>query len=150
LSRAVICTAWRLTCDIRRYALLFEGVVFRALACRIGGSVSGKGQVAGCGSVEYEFGCGGLPLGGPGRTVLPELVEGCLDAPGGGGCDVLVEGKCLFQAGGGFAGAAVAEVAVAHAFQGACFLCGGADLAGDGQRLGVVVAGLVAIVGPAR
>ena len=47
-------------------------------------------------------------------------------------------------------GVAVAEVAVADAFQGACFLCGGAELAGEGQRLGVVVAGLAAIGGPGR
>ena len=80
----------------------------------------------------------------------PELGEGFLDAGGVGGADVLVDGKCLLKAGGGFAGVAVAEVAVADAFQGACFLQGGAEVAGDGQRLGVVVAGLVAIGGPGR
>ena len=79
---------------------------------------------------------------------MPELGEGFLDAPGSGGCDVLIDGKCLFQAGGGFAGVAVAEVAVANAFQGARFFWGRAELAGDGQRLGVVAAGLVAIGGP--
>jgi hypothetical protein len=78
------------------------------------------------------------------------LEEGFLDAPGGGGCDVLVDGKCLLQAGGAFAGVAVAEMAVADAFQGACLFQGGADFAGDGQRLGVVVAGLAAIGGPGR
>ena len=57
---------------------------------------------------------------------MPDLGEGFLDTPGGRACDVLVDGKCLFQAGGGFAGVAVAEVAVADAFQGACFLRGGA------------------------
>ena len=46
-------------------------------------------------------------------------------------------------------GVAVAEVAVADAFQGACFLRGGAEVAGDGQRLGVAVAGL-AVCGPGR
>jgi len=79
---------------------------------------------------------------------LPELGECFLDAPGGGGCDVLVEGKCLFQAGDGFAGVAVAEVAAADAFQGASFFRGRAELAGDGQRLSVVVAGLAAIGAP--
>jgi hypothetical protein len=108
----------------------------------------GKDQVTVCGSLEYEFGSGGLPLRG--QIALPDLVEGFLDAPGGGGCDALVDGKCLFQAGRGFAGVAVAEMAVADAFQGPCFLQGGAELAGDGQRLGVVVAGLVAICGPGR
>jgi hypothetical protein len=55
---------------------------------------------------------------------LPELEEGFLDAAGGGGCDALVDGKCLFQAGSGFAGVAVAKMAAADAFQGACFLRG--------------------------
>src|SRR6185437_4752865 len=49
----------------------------------------GKDQVAGCGSFGYEFGSGGLPLRGRGQIVLPVLEEGFLDAPGGGGCDVL-------------------------------------------------------------
>jgi len=47
-------------------------------------------------------------------------------------------------------GVAVAEVAVADAFQGACLFRGGAEVAGDGQRLGVVVAGLAAVDGPGR
>ena len=81
---------------------------------------------------------------------MAELGEGFLDAPGGGGCDALVDGKGLVQAGSAFAGVAVAEVAVADAFQGACFLRGGAELAGDGQRLGVVVAGEAAIGGAGR
>ena len=34
------------------------------------------------------------------------------------------------------------EVAVADSFQGAWFFWGGADVAGDGQRLGMLVAGL--------
>ena len=107
-------------------------------------------QVTGCGGFEHEFGSGGLPLRGRGQIALPELVKGFLDALGGGGCGVLVDGKCLFQAGGAVAVVAVAEVAVAGAFQGPCFLCGGADLAGDGQRLGVVVAGQAAIGDPGR
>ena len=81
---------------------------------------------------------------------MPELGEGFLDAPGSGGCDVLIDGKCLFQAGGGFAGVAVAEMAAADTFQSPCFLCGGTELVGDGQCLGVVVAGLAAIGGPGR
>jgi len=77
-------------------------------------------------------------------------VEGFLDAPGRGGCDVLVDGKCLFQAGGAFAGVAVAEVAVADALQGPCSVGESAEVAGDDQRLGVVVAGLAAIASPGR
>jgi hypothetical protein len=38
-----------------------------------------------------------------GQIVLAELVEGFLDAPRGRGCDALVEGEGLFQAGGGLA-----------------------------------------------
>src|SRR5215475_14483128 len=72
----------------------------------------------------------------------PVLVEGFLDAPRGGGSDALVDRECLLQVGGGLAGIAVVEVAVADAFQGPCFLRGRADVAGDGQRLGVLVAGL--------
>ena len=49
---------------------------------------------------------------------MPELDEGFLDAPGCGGCDALVDGQCLLQAGGAFAGVAVLEVAAAGAFQG--------------------------------
>ena len=110
----------------------------------------GRDQVSGYGSFKYEFGSGGLPLRGRGQVVLPELGEGFLDAPGGGGCDALVEGEGLLQAGGGFAGVAVVEVAVSDAFQGPCFLQGDAEVDGDGQRLGVVVARLAAIGGPGR
>ena len=48
---------------------------------------------------------------------MPELEEGFLDAAGGGGCDALVDGKCLFQAGSGFAGVAVAKMAAADAVE---------------------------------
>jgi hypothetical protein len=61
---------------------------------------------------------------------LAELEEGFLDAAGGGGCDALVDGQGLLQAGGGFAGVAVAKMAAPGAFQGACFLEGGAEVAG--------------------
>jgi hypothetical protein len=110
----------------------------------------GKDQVTGCGSVERAFGSGGLPPRCRGPIVLPELDEGFLDAAGAGGCEALVDGKGLLQAGGGFAGVAVAEVAVADSFQGACFFLGGADLAGDRQCPGVVLAGLAAAGGPGR
>lgn len=71
-----------------------------------------------------------------------------LDALGGGGSDALVNRQCLVQVGGAFAGVAVLEVAVADAFQGACFLQGYAELAGKGECLAVVVAGLPAGRGP--
>ncbi len=45
---------------------------------------------------------------------------------------------------------AVLEVAVADSFQGACFLQGHANVAGDGQRLGVTLAGLLGGRGPGR
>jgi hypothetical protein len=71
------------------------------------------------------------------------LLEGFLDAPGAGvGSDALVDGECLLQVHRGLAGVAVVEVAVADAFQGACFVQRSADAAGDGQRLAVVVAGV--------
>ena len=73
----------------------------------------------------------------------PVLLEGFLDVPGGGmGSDALVDGECLLQVHCGLAGVAVVEVAVADAFQGARFLQRRADVAGDGQRLTVVVAGV--------
>jgi hypothetical protein len=75
---------------------------------------------------------------------LPDLVEGFLDAPGAGGADALIDGKCLFQAGGGFAGVAVMQVAVSDALPGSCFLQRRAEVDGDGQRLDVVVTGLAA------
>ncbi len=78
------------------------------------------------------------------------VVEGLLDAAGGGGSDALVDRQGLPQAGGALAGVAVLEVAAADAFQGACFLQGSTEVAGDGQRLGVVVAGLAAGCGPGR
>jgi len=73
----------------------------------------------------------------------PVLLEGLLDVPGGGmGSDALVDGECLPQVHCGLAGVAVVEVAVADAVQGACFVQRRADVAGDGQRLAVVVAGV--------
>jgi hypothetical protein len=78
------------------------------------------------------------------------VAEGLLDAAGGGGSDALVDRQGLPQAGGALAGVAVAQVAAAGPFEGSCFLQGGAEVAGDGQRLSVVVAGLAAIGGPGR
>ena len=70
------------------------------------------------------------------------LLEGFLDAPGVRSSDALVDGECAPQVHRGLAGVAVVEVAVADAFQGARFIQRRADVAGDGQRLSVAVAGL--------
>lgn len=78
------------------------------------------------------------------------VAQGVVDVPSGGGTDALVDRERLPQAGGGFGGVAVQEVAVAESFQGTRFLKRGAEVAGDGQRLGVVVAGLAAIGGAGR
>ena len=71
------------------------------------------------------------------------VLEGFLDAPRAGGADALVDRECLPQVRGGLAGVA----AVADAFQGACFFVGDAQVAGDGERLGMVLAGLLAVRG---
>ncbi len=76
--------------------------------------------------------------------LLVVVTEHAQDALGIGGCDALVDRQCLVQAGETFAGVTVPDLAVADAFQGACFLQGRADLTGDGERLVVVVAGLSA------
>jgi hypothetical protein len=70
-----------------------------------------------------------LGLGGGGQLVV---LEGLLDSPGGGGADALVDRQCLRQVCGGLAGVAVVEVGLAESFQGACFLWGRAEVAGDG------------------
>ena len=75
------------------------------------------------------------------------VLEGFLDAPRAGGADALVDRECLPQVRGGLAGVAVPDVAVADAFQGACFFVGDAQVAGDGERLGMVLAGLLAVRG---
>jgi len=75
-------------------------------------------------------------------------MEGFLDAPRAGGSDALVDRECLPQVLHGSAGIAVVEVAVADSFQGARFLWGRVDVAGDGERPGVVVAGLRGVGGP--
>jgi hypothetical protein len=66
-----------------------------------------------------------------------------------GSADALVDGQGLLQVRRAFAGVA-AQVAAADAFHGPCFLRRRAEFAGDGQRLGVVVAGPAAIGGPGR
>jgi hypothetical protein len=71
-----------------------------------------------------------------------------LDAPGSWDADALVYLESLPQVGGGFGGAAVREVALADPFQGARLLQGRADVAGDGERLGVVSAGVAGVGGP--
>ena len=88
------------------------------------------------------FAGGSRQLGLWGGEFQLVVLEGFPDAPGGGGADALVDRECLPQVRGGLAGVAVLEVAVADSFQGACFLWGRADVAGDGQRPGVLVAGL--------
>src|SRR5580693_5328396 len=68
--------------------------------------------------------------------------ESFLHALGAGGADALVDRECLPQRCDGLAGVAFLQVAVADSRQGACFLWGRADVAGDGQRPAVLVAGL--------
>ena len=50
------------------------------------------------------------------------VLEGLLDALGGGGADALVDRQCLPQVRGGLAGVGVLQVGLAESFQGACFL----------------------------
>ena len=90
------------------------------------------------------FAVGSRPPGLRGGGCQPVVLEGLLDAPGGRGADALVDRLCLLQGRGGLARVGLLEVAVADSFQGACFLGGRADVAGDGQRPGVLVTGLAA------
>ena len=78
------------------------------------------------------------------------VLDGFLDSLRGGSADALVDGECLPQLRGGFAGVAVVQVGLAESFLGACFLRCCANVAGDGQRLGVVYAGLRGVRGPGR
>jgi hypothetical protein len=78
------------------------------------------------------------------------LLEDFFDAPGAGGADALVDRKRLAQVPNGFAGFAVLEVDLAKSFEGACFDERGTDVAGDGEGLGVVAAGLLSGRGPGR
>ena len=80
----------------------------------------------------------------------PVSAQGFLDAPGAGASYPLVDRDGLLEVGSGVAGVGVVEVAVADSLQGSCLVQGCADLAGDGQRLAVVVAGLAGCRGPGR
>jgi hypothetical protein len=75
--------------------------------------------------------------------MLARAPEGFPDALGAEGSDALVDRQCLLQVGGSFADVAVLKLAVADAFQSACFLERSADVAGDGERLAVILAGLL-------
>src|SRR5271165_2830555 len=78
------------------------------------------------------------------------VAQGFPDAYGSGGFYPLVDRERLPQMRRGVGGVAVLEVAVADTFPGACFLQGDAGVAGDGERLGVVVAGLAGGGDPGR
>ena len=65
----------------------------------------------------------------------------CTRRAAAGAPDSLVDRECLLQVRSGLAEVAVLQVAVADSFQGAYFFWCRADLAGDGQRPGVLVAG---------
>jgi len=73
-----------------------------------------------------------------------------LDALCAGAIDALVDRECQPQVGGSFAQVAVLDVGLGDSVQGACLLGGRADVAGDGQRPGVLVAGLAGGRGPGR
>jgi hypothetical protein len=75
--------------------------------------------------------------------VLSRGLQRFLDAASVGGSDALVDCEGLAEVCGAFGGVAVVEVAAADGFQGARFLKWCAYVVGDGQRLRVVVTGLV-------
>ncbi len=106
----------------------------------------------GCGGRArlMAFAAGSRLLGLRGGGCQPVVLDGLLDAPHGGGADALVDRECLLQVGGGLAGVLVLQVAVAESFQGACFFGGRAEVAGDGQGSGMVLAGLGGVCGPGR
>ena len=95
-----------------------------------------------CGLVAFAVGSRQLGLWAGGFQLV--VLEGLPHSPRGGRADVLVDRECLLQVRGGLAGVAFLEVGVADSFQGACLLWGRADVAGDGQRPGVLVMGLAA------
>ena len=78
------------------------------------------------------------------------LLESFLDSPGAGAADALVDRECLLQKVQAFVVVAVLETGPAESFESACFLQGRAEVAGDGQRLGVTLAGLAGVRGPGR
>ena len=59
-------------------------------------------------------------------------MQGFLDSLRGWGADALVDRQCLLQVRGGLTGVAFAEVGLAESFQGARFLWGRVEVAGDG------------------
>jgi hypothetical protein len=79
-----------------------------------------------------------------GCLVSAVLAESFPDAVSAWGTDALVDRQCLPQIYRAFGGVAILHVALADSFKRAGFLKGCADVAGDGQCLGVVVAGSLA------
>src|SRR5215472_16894411 len=93
------------------------------------------------------------------RKRLPGAVKWWMSAGDSGGfpgraeqrgAHALVDGECPLQVRGGLGGVAFSEVSVADSFQGACFFWGRADVAGDGQRPGVLAVGLAGYRGAQR
>src|SRR5487761_18107 len=78
----------------------------------------------------------------------PVVMECFLDAETVRSSDASVDRKCLPQVGAAFLEVVIVQVTAADAFKGACFLKRRADIAGDGERLGVLVAGLAGGGGP--
>ena len=72
-------------------------------------------------------------------------MQGFLDPQGVRDADSLVDLQGLLPERGGSAGVAIGVQAVADAFQGAGFLQRPSDIAGNGQRLSVVIPCLVAV-----
>ena len=68
--------------------------------------------------------------------------EGFPDALGSRGAYALVDRESLTQTVEALVVVAVLDVGPAESFEGTCFLRGRSDVSGDGQRLGVLVAGL--------
>jgi hypothetical protein len=71
------------------------------------------------------------------------LLEGLLDSLFGGVAYSLVDPECPRQVPGRFTRVAVQEAGPAKSFQGAPFLAGSTEVAHDGQRMSVMLAGLV-------
>jgi len=70
------------------------------------------------------------------------FAESFPDALGARSTDALVDREGLTQAVQALVVVAVLDVGPAESFEGTCFLWEGVDVAGDGQRPGVLVAGL--------
>ena len=66
-----------------------------------------------------------------------------LNALSSGASGALEDAERLVEVCGGLTGVAVVEVGPAESFQGARFLEGRSDVPGDGERLGVLLAGLL-------